>query len=118
MRRKWWVFLVPLYPFIWVWVISFFLSLFISEPLQWDHEFTQDQSYVVVQVLPFNTWPVKKPLGLFSGAAVTRNLKGVLETSRLWQLWLVPVHFQLARHLAEPLKAPSSAFLHTIRPSE
>ena len=115
-RRQWWVFLVPLYPVIWVWVCAFLLALCISQPLQWKQLNAADNSYLIVQVHPYSAWPTKEPFGSFSGAAITRNLSGLLEAADLKEFWFVPVHLQIARRLADQSAGvPPSAFVRASR---
>jgi hypothetical protein len=115
-RRQWWVFLVPLYPVIWGWVGAFLLALFISQPLQWKQLNAADNSYLIVQVHPYSAWPTKEPFGSFTGAALTRNLSGLLEAADLKEFWFVPVHLQIARRLADQSSGvPPSAFVRASR---
>ncbi len=116
LRRQWWVFLVPLYPVVWVWVGAFLLALFISQPLQWKQLNAANNSYVIVQVHPYSAWPAKEPFGSFTGAALTRNLSGFLEAADLQEFWFVPVHLQIARRLADQSPGvPPSAFVRAAR---
>jgi hypothetical protein len=116
-RKRWRLFLIPLYPLAWVWVTSFALALFIDEPVQWDHKISDTHSYLVFQVHPFKSWPAKGPVGNFNGTATTKNLEGILEASDLWEIWMRPVHFQIARRLVDQVPAPYSEFYQTIRTS-
>ena len=116
LRRQWWVFLVPLYPVVWVWVGAFVLALFISQPLQWKQLNAADNSYLIVQVHPYSAWPTKQPFGSFIGAALTRNLSGLLEAADVKEFWFVPVHLQIARRLADQSAGvPPSAFIRATR---
>jgi len=116
LRRQWWVFLVPLYPVVWLWVATFLLGLCISKPIEWKQLNSTDNSYVIVQVHPYNAWPAKKPFGTFAGAALTHNLAGLLEAADVKEFWLVPVHLQIARRLADQSGGvPLSAFLRASR---
>jgi hypothetical protein len=116
-RKRWRLILIPFYPLAWVWVTSFALALFIDEPVQWDHKISNNHSYLVLQVHPFKSWPAKGPVGNFNGTATTKNLEGVLEASDLWEIWMRPVHFQIARRLVDQVPAPYSEFYQTIRTS-
>src|SRR5688572_26066719 len=108
LRRQWWVFLVPLYPVVWVWVGAFVLALCISQPLQWKQLNASDHSYLIVQVHPYSAWPAKEPFGRFTGAALTRNLSGLIEAADLTEFWFIPVHLQIARRLADQSPVPPS----------
>jgi hypothetical protein len=115
-RRQWWVLLVPLYPVIWGWVGAFLLALCISQPLQWKQLNAADNSYFIVQVHPYSAWPAKEPFGSFTGAALTRNLSGLLEAADLKEFWFVPVHLQIAHRLADQSSGvPPSAFVRASR---
>lgn len=116
LRRQWWVFLVPFFPVVWVWVGAFLLALFISQPLQWKQLIAADNSYLIVQVHPYSAWPAKEPFGSFAGAALTRNLSGMIEAADLKEVWFVPVHLQIARRLADQSSGvPASAFVRASR---
>jgi hypothetical protein len=116
MRNQWWVFLLPLYPFVWLWVGAFLLAMVISQPIQWKQLNAQDHSYVILQVHPYKAWPAKQPFGKFEGAALTRNLSGFLEAADLKEFWFVPLHLQFAHRLADQSPAvPPSAFLRSAR---
>lgn len=116
LRRQWWVFLVPFYPVVWVWVGAFLLALCISQPLQWKQLNAADNSYLIVQVHPYSAWPAKEPFGSFIGAALTRNLSGLIEAADLKEFWFVPVHLQIARRLADQSSGvPPSAFVRASR---
>lgn len=114
-RKRWWLFLIPLYPLAWAWVTSFVLALIIDEPIQWDYKISHSRSYLVLQVHPFKSWPAKAPFGNFNGTATTRNLEGMLEASDLWEVWMRPVYFQIARRRVDQVPAPYSEFYRTIR---
>lgn len=114
-RKQWWVFLFPFYPLVWVWVATFLLALFISQPIQWNHLNAQDNSYVIVQVHPYKAWPAKQPIGKFQGAALTRNLSGFIEAADLKEFWLVPLHLQIARRLDVQVPVPPSIFVRSTR---
>jgi hypothetical protein len=86
---------------VWVWVGAFVLALCISQPLQWKQLNAADHSYFILQVHPYDAWPVKEPFGSFTGAALTRNLSGLIEAADLKEFWFVPVHLQIARRLAD-----------------
>ncbi|MGH9424970.1 MAG: hypothetical protein ACRD2L_01495 [Terriglobia bacterium] len=119
LRRQWWVFLVPLYPVVWIWVAAFLLALCISQPLQWKQLNAADDSYLIVQVHPYSAWPTKEPFGSFTGAALTRNLSGFLEAADLKEFWFVPVHLQIARRLADQSSGvPPSAFVRAARQAD
>ena len=112
LRRQWWIFLVPLCPVVWGWVGSFLLALCISQPLQWKQLNAADHSYLIVQVHPYSARPAKEPFGSFTGAALTRNLSGLIEAADLKEFWFVPVHLQIARRLADQSSGiPASAFV-------
>ena len=116
LRRQWWVFLVPLFPVVWVWVGAFVLALCISQPLQWKQLNAADHSYFILQVHPYDAWPAKEPFGSFTGAALTRNLSGLIEAADLKEFWFVPVHLQFARRLADQSSGvPPSAFVRASR---
>ncbi len=115
-KRHWWVFLLPFYPLLWVWLGTFLLALFISQPIQWKQLNPKDRSYLILQVHPFSEWPAQEPFGGFEGPAMTRNLSGFLEAADLKEIWFVPLHFQIARRLADQnLSLPPSAFLRAGR---
>jgi hypothetical protein len=114
LRKHWWVFLIPFYPLIWAWVTTFLLALFIRQPIQWSH-LNADNSYVIVQVHPFKAWPAKQPFGRFQGAALTRNLSGLLEAADLKEFWFVPVHLQIARRLDVQAPVQPSIFMRSVR---
>jgi hypothetical protein len=118
MRRQWWVFLLPLYPLVWVWVATFLLALFINQPIQWNHLNVDDNSYMIFQVHPFRAWPAKQPFGKFHGPALTRNLSGFLEAADLKEFWFVPLHFQIARRLDVQAPVPPSVFVRSVRVSD
>ena len=112
LRRQWWVFLVPLCPVVWIWVGAFLLALCISQPLQWKQLNAADNSYLIVQVHPYSAWPSKELFGSFTGAALTRNLSGLIEAADLKEFWFVPVHLQIAHRLADQSSGvPPSAFV-------
>jgi hypothetical protein len=111
--RKWWVFLFPLYPAIWIWALTFVLAFFIDQPLQWDQLLSQDSSYVIFRVHPYKAWPARQPAGEFRGVAVTRNLSGIMEAADLWEIWLVPLHLQIAHRHDRQIPAPPSMFLRS-----
>jgi hypothetical protein len=116
LRRQWWVFLVPLCPVVWIWVGTFVLALCISQPLQWKQLNAADHSYLILQVHPYGAWPAKEPFGSFTGAALTRNLSGLIEAADLKEFWFVPVHLQIARRLADQSPGvPASAFVRASR---
>jgi|KBSSwiStaDraftv2_1062776.scaffolds.fasta_scaffold184646_1 hypothetical protein len=117
-RSRWWVFFFPLYPFVWLWMLSFLFALFIDKPIEWNHLSQQDHSYVSIQLHPYRAWPVREPYGKFQGAALTRNLSGFIEAADLKEFWLVPLHFQVAKRLEVQIQAPPSAFLNTSRISD
>ena len=112
LRGQWWVFFLPLYPVVWIWVGAFVLALCISQPLQWKQLNATDHSYLIFQVHPYKAWPAKEPFGSFTGAALTRNLSGLIEAADLKEFWFVPLHFQIARRLADQSSGvPASAFV-------
>ena len=112
LRGQWWVFFLPLYPVVWMWVGAFVVALCISQPLQWKQLNAADHSYLIFQVHPYNSWPAKEPFGSFTGAALTRNLSGLIEAADLKEFWFVPVHFQIARRLVDQSsRVPPSAFV-------
>lgn len=113
LRSHWWVFLVPFYPFAWIWGVSVLVALFITEPIQWNYLNAKDKSYVILQVHPFRTWPAERPVGKFEGAELTRNLAGLPETADVIEVWVVPFHFRLARRLPDHVPAPPSVFLRS-----
>jgi hypothetical protein len=117
-RLQWWVVLLPVYPLAWVWVAAFLLALFINQPIRWNHLNANDNSYVIFQVHPFKAWPSKQPFGKFQGTALTRNLSGFLEAADLKEFWLVPLHVQIARRLANQTPVPPSAFVRSVRVSD
>ena len=111
LKKQWWVILVPFYPIAWVWVSSFLVALFISEPIQWNYLNAADKSYVILQVHPFRTWPPERPIGKFEGAELTRNLAGLPEAAEVIEVWVVPFHFRLARRLPDDVPVPPSVLL-------
>src|SRR5258706_1054981 len=101
LQSHWWFFLVPLYPLAWIWVTSVLLALFSTEPIQWNYLNPTDKSYVILQVHPFRTWPPERLVGKFEGAELTRNLTGLMEAAEVIEVWVVPLHFRLARRLPD-----------------
>ena len=118
LRKNWWVFLFPFYPIIWIWVLAFVLAFFIDQPLRWDHLLSQDKSYLIFRVHPLKSWPTQRPAGKFQGVAVTRNLSGIMEAADLWEVWLVPLHLQIARRHDGQIPAPRSVFLRSALASQ
>jgi len=111
LRSHWWFFLVPLYPLAWIWVTSVLLALFINEPIQWNYLNATDKSYVILQVHPFRTWPPERLVGKFEGAELTRNLTGLMEAAEVIEVWVVPLHFRLARRLPDQGPVPPAVFI-------
>ena len=114
LQKQWWIFLMPFYPMVWIWVGSFLLAFFITQPLQWKQVNAQDNSYVILQVQPFKAWPARQPFGRFEGTALTRNLSGFIEAADLKEIWFVPLHYQVARRLVDQTpQVPPSAFVRS-----
>ncbi|MEW5978045.1 MAG: hypothetical protein AB1898_19800 [Acidobacteriota bacterium] len=118
LKKQWWVFLVPLYPLAWLWVLTFWVSLWIDEPLRWNRQNFEDQTYTTLELLPYQLWSTQAPIGQFSGPASNPSPSGIVVSSDVWEVWFAPVYFQFAKRLTNQVPLPPSAFWRGRRVTE